>query len=69
VIDTGTGISEDVLPELFDPFFTAKPEDKGTGLGLSVTFGIIESHGGKIWAESEVGKGATFIVRLPVEEP
>ena len=54
---------------MFDPFFTTKPEDKGTGLGLSVTFGIIESHGGKIWAESEVGKGATFIVRFPVEEP
>ncbi|HBK78554.1 MAG TPA: hypothetical protein DDZ83_02530 [Nitrospinae bacterium] len=69
VIDTGTEISDEVLPKLFDPFFTTKPEDKGTGLGLSVTFGIIESHGGKIWAESDGKNGSTFYVRLPVEEP
>ena len=69
VIDTGTGISEEVLPKPFDPFFTTKPEDKGTGLGLSVTFGIVESHGGKIWAESDGKNGSTFYVRLPVEEP
>ncbi len=68
VSDTGTGISEDVLPKLFDPFFTTKPEDEGTGLGLSVSFGIIESHGGKIWAESDGKKGSTFFVRLPVDE-
>ena len=69
VIDTGTEISDEVLPKLFEPFFTTKPEDKGTGLGLSVTFGIIESHGGKIWAESDGKNGSTFYVRLPVEEP
>ena len=68
VNDTGTGISEDVLPKLFDPFFTTKPEDQGTGLGLSVSYGIIESHGGKIWAESDGKNGSTFYVRLPVEE-
>jgi two-component system NtrC family sensor kinase len=68
VNDTGTGISEEVLPKLFEPFFTTKPEDKGTGLGLSVSYGIIESHSGKIWAESDGKKGSTFFVRLPVEE-
>ncbi len=66
VKDTGTGIPEDVMPKLFDPFFTTKPEDKGTGLGLSVTYGIIENHGGKIWAESEPDMGATFVIRLPL---
>ena len=65
VKDTGMGIPEDVIPKLFDPFFTTKPEDKGTGLGLSVTYGIIENHGGKIWAESEPDIGATFVIRLP----
>jgi len=66
VKDTGTGIPGDVMPKLFDPFFTTKPEDKGTGLGLSVTYGIIENHGGKIWAESEPDMGATFVIRLPL---
>lgn len=66
ISDTGHGIPEDILPRLFDPFFTTKPADKGTGLGLSVSYGIIENHGGRIWAESELGQGATFIVHLPM---
>jgi signal transduction histidine kinase len=68
VKDTGAGIPREILPRLFDPFFTTKPEDKGTGLGLSVTYGIIESHGGKIWAESDGENGSAFYVRLLVDE-
>jgi two-component system NtrC family sensor kinase len=66
VSDTGPGIPEDILPRIFDPFFTTKPEDKGTGLGLSVSLGIVESHGGRIWAENNPDGGATFIVLLPL---
>lgn len=68
VADTGTGISPEVMPRIFDPFFTTKSEDKGTGLGLSVSYSIVEAHGGTIWAESQPGQGATFIVRLPFSE-
>ncbi len=64
--DTGTGIPEEHLHKIFDPFFTTK--DKGTGLGLSVSFSIVKSFGGDILVESEVGKGSTFRVRLPVYE-
>jgi signal transduction histidine kinase len=64
-IDTGTGIKKENMSKLFDPFFTTKPEDKGTGLGLSVCYSIIEKHGGTIEAESEYGRGATFIIDLP----
>ena len=63
--DTGEGISPDILPNIFDPFFTTKAVDEGTGLGLSVSHGIIESHGGKIWAESKPGNGTTLFIRLP----
>ncbi len=68
VKDTGIGIPKEILPKLFDPFFTTKPEDKETGLGLSVSFGVVESHSGKIWVESDEGQGATFVIRLPLEE-
>jgi two-component system NtrC family sensor kinase len=66
-IDTGHGIAKDHLPKLFDPFFTTKQTGKGTGLGLAISYGIIQSHNGDIEAESEVGKGSTFRIRLPVE--
>ena len=66
IADTGPGIPEDILPRIFDPFFTTKPEDKGTGLGLSVSLGIVESHGGKIWAENNPDGGAVFVVQLPL---
>lgn len=65
IADTGDGIPETNLKKIFDPFFTTK-ENKGTGLGLSVSYGIIESHGGKIEVQSAPGKGTTFTVLLPV---
>ena len=64
--DTGSGIPPSVLPRIFDPFFTTKSEGEGTGLGLSVSLGIAERHGGKILVESEVGKGTTFTLCLPL---
>lgn len=64
--DTGSGIPPSILPRVFDPFFTTKGEGEGTGLGLSVNLGIVERHGGKILVESEVGKGTTFTLCLPV---
>jgi two-component system NtrC family sensor kinase len=63
--DTGCGISADNLERLFEPFFTTKDVGHGTGLGLSVSRGIIENHGGSIWATSRVGEGTTFFIRLP----
>jgi hypothetical protein len=65
VTDTGGGIPAADLPLLFDPFFTTKEPGKGTGLGLSVSRTIVEGAGGEIRAESEEGKGATFLVMLP----
>ncbi|HEY82742.1 MAG TPA: PAS domain S-box protein [Dehalococcoidia bacterium] len=67
--DDGPGISQENLGHLFDPFFTTKEEGKGTGLGLSICHGIIAEHGGRIYAESELGKGATFVIELPVLSP
>jgi PAS domain S-box-containing protein len=64
--DDGPGIAEENLEHIFDPFFTTKQVGKGTGLGLSISYGIITEHGGRIYAESGLGKGATFIVELPV---
>ncbi len=66
--DDGPGIAKGNLGHLFDPFFTTKEVGKGTGLGLSICHGIIAEHGGKIYAESKLGKGATFIVELPVSQ-
>jgi len=68
VSDTGSGIPPTVLPRIFDPFFTTKNEGEGTGLGLSVSLGIVERHGGKILVESEVGKGTTFTLCLPLSK-
>lgn len=64
VEDTGTGIADNVLHQLFVPFFTTKPTGKGTGLGLSISLGIVSEHGGRIWAENVSG-GAKFSVELP----
>ncbi|HEY5269574.1 MAG TPA: cache domain-containing protein [Anaerolineales bacterium] len=64
--DTGHGIEKENLEKIFDPFFTTKDTGHGVGLGLAISFGIIKEHKGTISVESEVGKGTTFIVRLPV---
>jgi two-component system NtrC family sensor kinase len=66
ISDTGTGIKKEDLETIFDPFFTTKAPDKGTGLGLSISLRIVESLGGEIKVESEVGKGTTFEVYFPV---
>ena len=66
--DTGCGMSKEHLSRLFTPFFTTKETGKGTGLGLAISYGIIQSHGGEIEAESEIGKGSTFRIKLPVEK-
>jgi two-component system NtrC family sensor kinase len=64
--DTGVGIPERDLTRIFDPFFTTKPVGQGTGLGLSICFGIVQEHGGRIWAESTLGVGTTVTVELPL---
>lgn len=65
ITDTGCGILQEHLTKIFEPFYSTKGQ-AGTGLGLSVVWGIIEEHDGKIDVESEVGKGTTFRIRLPV---
>ncbi|MDD5449294.1 MAG: ATP-binding protein [Candidatus Omnitrophica bacterium] len=65
--DTGCGIPKDKLETVFKPLYTTKPEGKGTGLGLSISLEIVERHKGTIDVESEVGKGTTFFIRLPVQ--
>jgi PAS domain S-box-containing protein len=67
IADDGPGIPAAVLSRIFDPFFTTKPDGEGTGLGLSICYGLIEEHGGRIWAESVKGRGAAFYVELPVD--
>ena len=66
VIDTGDGISPQVKPHIFEPFYTTKERGKGTGLGLSVAYGVVNNHHGFIQVESEPGRGTTFTVYLPV---
>ncbi|MCJ7654441.1 MAG: PAS domain S-box protein, partial [Dehalococcoidia bacterium] len=64
--DNGPGIARENLARIFDPFFTTREVGQGTGLGLSICHGIIAEHKGRVWAESEMGKGSTFIVELPI---
>jgi len=64
--DTGCGIPEENLERLFEPFFTTKEVGHGTGLGLAISYGIIQRHGGDIEVKSQVGKGTTFTIRLPI---
>ena len=64
--DSGPGMSEETLRRIFDPFYTTKNAGEGTGLGLTISYGIIEEHGGRIWAESHPGRGTTFFIELPV---
>jgi PAS domain S-box-containing protein len=64
--DDGRGIAQENLEKIFEPFFTTRQVGQGTGLGLSVCYGIVTEHSGRIYAESKPGKGASFIVELPV---
>ena len=68
IADTGCGIPSDNLDKLFDPFFSTKEVGQGTGLGLSVSYGIVQRHGGTIRVQSEIGKGSTFFIWIPIEE-
>jgi len=67
VTDTGPGIPPEVLPEIFEPFFSTKDGASGVGLGLAVVFGIVQRHQGTIQVDTEVGRGTTFRIRLPVQ--
>jgi signal transduction histidine kinase len=69
IVDTGHGIPPEHLQKIFDPFFSTKPVGKGTGLGLSLSYGIVQKHHGRFEVKSEVGKGTTFRVWLPVKQP
>ena len=64
--DEGLGISMDVLPHIFDPFFSTKQDKKGTGLGLSVAYGIISQHKGTIKVDETSEKGTIFRIELPL---
>ena len=68
VTDSGVGIPEEILPQIFEPFFTPKESDKGTGLGLSTVYGIVKQSGGFIRVKSEKDKGTVFEVLFPVSE-
>ena len=67
ITDTGTGIKPEHLPHIFDPFFTTKGLGKGTGLGLSISFAIIKEHEGRVLVDSEVGRGTTFTIVIPMD--
>jgi signal transduction histidine kinase len=67
--DTGTGIPEDTLSRIFEPFYTTKEVGKGTGLGLAIAYGIVQEHGGQISAANHPDGGAIFTVELPTARP
>jgi two-component system NtrC family sensor kinase len=69
ITDTGSGISEENLTKVFNPFFTTKPVGKGTGLGLSLCYSIVRRLGGTISVKSELGKGTEFTIDLPYSPP
>ncbi len=64
--DTGEGIKKEDIRKVFEPFFTTKPVGQGTGLGMSITYRVIKNHNGEISIDSEVGKGTTFTIKLPI---
>lgn len=69
ITDSGVGIKEGDLERIFEPFFTTKEKEQGTGLGLSLCKRLIEANAGKIEVKSEVGKGTTFTIMIPVSQP
>ena len=64
--DTGTGMADDVRERIFEPFYTTKEVGKGTGLGLAIAYGIVQEHGGQIFAANHPAGGAVFTVELPI---
>ena len=64
--DDGPGMEPQLVRRIFDPFFTTKDTGEGTGLGLTISYSIIDEHGGRIWAESQPGRGTTFFLELPI---
>ncbi len=70
VQDTGQGVAEEDLPKMFLEFVQVGPhQTKGTGLGLPISQRFIKMHGGELWAESELGVGSTFFIKLPISAP
>jgi signal transduction histidine kinase len=69
VADTGVGMSEKLLEQIFIPFFTTKDVGQGTGLGLPVVHGIVTAHGGSIHVKSKIGQGTRFEIRFPINKP
>ena len=67
VRDTGCGIAPEIRERIFDPFFTTKEVGRGRGQGLAIARAVVDKHGGTLTFETEVGKGTTFFVRLPVD--
>ena len=63
--DTGTGIAEEDLQRIFEPFYSTKLDGKGVGLGLSMVYGIVREHGGSVTVDSRIGRGTTFRITLP----
>ena len=66
VRDNGPGIPQNIVDKIFQPFFTTKPAGEGTGLGLSLSYDVIKAHKGSLKVETKVGKGAEFIIELPI---
>ena len=64
--DTGHGITPKHLNHIYDPFFTTKAMGEGTGMGLSIVYGVVKNHQGEIQVHSDVGKGTTFTIQLPL---
>lgn len=67
VSDNGTGIPQNIVNKIFQPFFTTKPTGQGTGLGLSLAYDVIKAHNGELKVETQEGKGTTFIIQLPYD--